>query len=1039
MKYIKKIPSPVLNLIYKMSFLFLFFQTGIQTAYSQRFYSVVFSDLPQDAQLFPRNAQNIGTIPIAGVVELSGWSYMSAVIKREGIRYTYAKSMLDYSKNSAVGTFSIANAHIKAEAAEYSCAIYACKGNDSLLIVQKEHLVAGDFYVINGQSNGYAFNIGNIPYGYDNKYIRTFGLTSGSEQDTLWANPSPVVGAWGLALQKLVIENKGIPSCLINGAIPGTRISKHFRDAQYPANVGTIYGNLLYRIKKAKAINNIKCFLWVQGEDDIIENSSTYPQDFAKLYEAWQTDYPKTEQFIVFQSNVLTIPTSTGPSIRNFQRLTATLFPKTEVFAMNGLETIDGIHHSNVGYYQIAQKIYRIVGTKFYGDADNPNFHSPSIKKSYFTSSKHDAVTLEFETGQEMIPVADSLVKSQISADYVTLSLKNYFYFDNDENKKAPISNISYQGNKVTLSFSQPIAYSKIGYLPFRYYTFEVSKFIGPCLKTKNDMNACGFHDVNIDNESISSTLSSPIVSSASASYYHTINLTWNKVALATQYIIERSNDNQNFSVIATLDSSRVSWTNTDLVAGTSYYYRIKAVNKTSSSDYTFVIVETPALLNTPTLSSTMTGLNQVTVAWTSSTNATSYRLERKVGTGDFQLIQSYNSTISSYVDNHINYWTNYTYRLTAYSNQSESLPSNTVITSPKQLDKPSISGSIINKNTLSIAWTKVAGGLTYTLERKSEKVGYAVISQTDSTRLSLTDNKLTEHTNYTYRLKIYGKNTESVYDSISLATPDFLTLPSITSTIINKNSIGLTWKKSAKATKYVVERKKNNATYTTIAQLDSTIVSFSDTKLLENTAYTYRIKAYGRYSESLYDSSSIKTPDFLAIPIITLEENIANKTVKVSWKIITNASSYTIERQTAGTDTTYISLGASSTLEFVDTKITDNLKYTYRVKALSSISESLFGIASIVTTKILAVENEPTQRVMKFFPNPTQGNCTIQLQESSTGVLSILDAKGMTMLSNSFSNRSEMQLNLSGFGAGIYFLQIKTNKGNFSEKIILY
>lgn len=1025
--------------VYKIGFLLLFFLISIFTSYSQRFYSVVFSDLPQDAQLFPRNAQNLGTIPIAGVVELPDWSYMSVVVKREGVNYRYAKGILDYAKNKDVGSFSIPNVTIKAEPAEYSCAIYACKGKDSVLMVTREHLVAGDFYVVNGQSNAYAFNLGNTPYYYENTYIRTFGLNSGTEKDTLWSNPSPVVGAWGLALQKLLMENKGIPTCLINGAIPGTRINKHFRDAQNPTNLGTIYGNLLYRIKKAKAINNIKCFLWVQGEDDIIENSTTYPQDFAKVYEAWQTDYPKTEQFIVFQSNVLFLPSTTGASIRNFQRLTASLFPKIEVFAMNGLETIDGIHHSNTGYYQIAQKIYRILGTKFYNDSDNPNFHSPSIKKSYFTSAKHDAITLEFEAGQEMIPVPDTLVRSQISTDYVTLSLKNYFYFDNDEYKTVPISNISYQGNKVTLSFTQPITYSKISYLPFRYYTFEVPRFIGPCLKTKNYMNACSFHDVSIDNESISSTLSSPIISSASASYYHTINLTWNKVALATQYIIERKNDDQSFSVVATLDSARLSWTNTGLSAGTSYYYRIKAVNTTTSSDYTLVNVTTPALLTTPSLSSSLTGLNQITVAWASVANATSYRLEKRVGNNNFQLVQEYTDNTRSYVDKNINFGIIYTYRITAYSKLTESLPATSTVSSSQQLDKPSLSGSVVNKNTLNITWKKVARGVTYVLERKVLKGNYAIIAQTDSTRLSLTDGKLTENTNYTYRLKIYGVNTESVYDSISLTTPDFLTQPSLSSTVINKNSIALTWKKSAKATNYVIERKKTNSPYTSIAQLDSTMLSFNDTKLTENTTYIYRIKAYSSYSESLYDSSSSKTPDWLATPVITLEENIANKSVKVSWKAIANATSYAIERQTTGTDTTYYALGTSNILEFLDTKITDNQKYTYRVKALSSISESLFGSMGITTTKILATEKEQPTAFVKAFPNPTQGELTVQFQENSTGVLSIIDLKGMPVWLQNFSNRSEINLNLSGLGAGIYFLQIKTNKGSFSEKIMFY
>jgi hypothetical protein len=180
-------------------------------------------------------------------------------------------------------------------------------------------------------------------------------------------------------------------------------------------------------------------------------------------------------------------------------------------------------------------------------------------------------------------------------------------------------------------------------------------------------------------------------------------------------------------------------------------------------------------------------------------------------------------------------------------------------------------------------------------------------------------------------------------------------------------------------------------------------------------------------------------TPDFLATPVVSLEENVANRSIKVSWKTIANANSYTIERQTAGADTTYYLVGTSSSLEFIDTKITDNQKYTYRVKATSSISESLFGLKSITTTKILATEKEQPTAFVKAFPNPTQGELTVQFQENSTGILSIIDLKGMSVWLQHFTNRSEINLNLSGLGTGIYFLQIKTSKGNFSEKIMLY
>jgi hypothetical protein len=131
------------------------------------------------------------------------------------------------------------------------------------------------------------------------------------------------------------------------------------------------------------------------------------------LYQSWQTDFPKVEQYIVFQNNVLPLPTLTGASIRNFQRMTPSLFSKTEVFSQIGIETIDGIHHSNQGYFRIASELYKMLAPKFYGAQDDPNNHSPNVKRAYFTNSQRNAIALEFPVGTTMIAVPDTIIKAQ--------------------------------------------------------------------------------------------------------------------------------------------------------------------------------------------------------------------------------------------------------------------------------------------------------------------------------------------------------------------------------------------------------------------------------------------------------------------------------------------------------------------------------------------------------------------------------------------------------------------------------------------------
>ncbi|MFI1743271.1 LamG-like jellyroll fold domain-containing protein [Thalassobellus sediminis] len=66
-------------------------------------------------------------------------------------------------------------------------------------------------------------------------------------------------------------------------------------------------------------------------------------------------------------------------------------------------------------------------------------------------------------------------------------------------------------------------------------------------------------------------------------------------------YILERSLDGNNFSVITTLEANSKSFDDTDLIPNTKYYYRVKATNVTDSSVYSAIAsLITPAIPSAP-------------------------------------------------------------------------------------------------------------------------------------------------------------------------------------------------------------------------------------------------------------------------------------------------------------------------------------------------------------------------------------------------------------------------------------------------------
>ncbi|MDI9872525.1 T9SS type A sorting domain-containing protein [Flectobacillus roseus] len=805
--------------------------------------------------------------------------------------------------------------------------------------------MAGDFYVVNGQSNAYAFNIGNEPYYESNPYIRTFGINMGKDSDTLWTSPSPQVGAWALALQKYIIQNTGIPTCVINGAVPGTSIALHFRDNQNPTNLGTIYGSLLYRIQKAKATNYIRAFIWAQGENDTFEHSTTYPDDFRKLYQSWQIDFPKVEQYIVFQNNVLPLPTLTGASIRNFQRMTPSLFSKTEVFSQIGIETIDGIHHSNQGYFRIASELYKILAPKFYGAQDDPNNHSPNVKRAYFTNSQHTAIALEFPVGTTMIAVPDTIIKSPATGNTVTLGIKDYIYFDNDETKVSTISDISYQGNKVILTFTNPISYSKIDYLPARYYTFDFQKFMGPCLRSKNYVNACSFYDLAIDHEN-TSPITNPTLG-AQVIYYNQGKLYWNQVDRATSTVLE-VDQAEGYHVITTLDASVTVWNLSNLLPNTVYKYRIKAISATATSDYVYVTLTTPAMLVTPKLEGSQVAISQNRVTWNDILGTSKYVLERATGLGVFEKVGEFASNVTSYVDGVI-------------------------------------------------------------------KLGNS----------------------YTYRLKAYGVLTESEAAVVAILVKNELSVPTISLTSVYSfangvSVVSLSWKAITGATNYSLERKQSDKAYQIITNLDNSQTSYKEQNLLPATTYVYRIKAIGVLTESKYDSIIVLTPNVLATPNLTVDENLGNKTLSIRWNAIAGATSYQLTRTIAGsTESLKANVSATS---MIDSAFVQKANYTYTVQAFGINTESAIATKTFVTSLILA--NEPLAVESLVYPNPCSEFMSIRLPYVTSGKVEIIDIQGSILKTIDFKNQELLELSVQNLPAGMYITRVQTTKANWVTKM---
>ena len=95
---------------------------------------------------------------------------------------------------------------------------------------------------------------------------------------------------------------------MINGAVGGTRIDQHQRNALVPSDLSTIYGRTQWRIQQAKLTHGIRAVLWHQGENDQGADGPTggfgWETDnrfFVEMSAGWKQDFPNIQNYYVFQ------------------------------------------------------------------------------------------------------------------------------------------------------------------------------------------------------------------------------------------------------------------------------------------------------------------------------------------------------------------------------------------------------------------------------------------------------------------------------------------------------------------------------------------------------------------------------------------------------------------------------------------------------------------------------------------------------------------------------------------------------------------
>ena len=241
--------------------------------------------------------------------------------------------------------------------------------------------------------------------------------------------------------------------------------------------------------------------------------------------------------------------------------------------------------------------------------------------------------------------------------------------------------------------------------------------------------------------------------------------LTWNAVSGATSYKVYRAtSQNGTYSLLGTVTAT--SYTNTGAKAGTTYYYKVKAVNSAGESAYSNV-VSGRATVTTLTMGhSASSGKPQLT--WKAVSGAASYRVYRATAkNGAYSVINT--TKALTYTNVGAALGTTYYYKVEALNAAGKSMGFSAIVEGKVAPVLAVGYSSVSGKPQLT--WKAVPGATEYQVYRSTQQnSGYSKINTTTSTSYVNTGAKA--GTTYYYRIVAVKGTAVSDFSNIVSARP---------------------------------------------------------------------------------------------------------------------------------------------------------------------------------------------------------------------------------------------------------------------------
>ncbi len=453
---------------------------------------------------------------------------------------------------------------------------------------------------------------------------------------------------------------------------------------------------------------------------------------------------------------------------------------------------------------------------------------------------------------------------------------------------------------------------------------------------------------------------------------------------LASFEIYRSRENNTSFALIATVSSDQVSFVDTSVELLTTYFYAIRALDQAGNAGPRSqpISVTTRGFAIPRNLQATG-GELKITLTWAANTEPelTGYEILRFTDPTHETPDKTFSSVLTTYVDTPVTADRPFVYRVRAVGTANV-----------KSELSPPVSAQATESAPVLAAPRNVQarGGIghitiTWSANTEAELTGYRVLRYTDpaqteaeatfmTVQTTYVDSPLVSEQTYVYRVQALGTNNEeserSLYASATVSADQ--SPPGAPSDLIvslddeNFQRVTLSWTAPTRdsngneltgLTSFEIYRSRdNNTSFALIATVSSDQVSYEDTSVELLTRYFYAVRALDQADNAGPRSQSVSvTTKGFAAPR-NVQATGGELKITLTWAANTEPelTGYEILRFTDPTDETPDKIFSSVLTTYVDTPVTADQPFVYRVRAVgpSNIKSELSVFVSAQATE---------------------------------------------------------------------------------------